>query len=159
MITTASRTGLRASLTSCESQFIDLPDTIQSGEIFDGVLHRLLVGFATFMTARRPLADGGREVPAYTSSIEAAAQLLETRLGRAEWALIREAESDLVTLRGPDGLAISLRAGRGQGALALSLAVLASARSARSELEILDMIEEIAEIVSEPDRCRQLQRI
>ena len=117
-----------------------LPESILPDRDLDGVLHRLLVGHATFMAQRPPIVDGGLLVMPYTSSIEAAARLFDARLAPEEWGMHRTGVSDIVWMPRLGQRALGISTGRGLGAMALSMLTLARIRDIHQSGDIGPMI-------------------
>ncbi len=136
-----------------------IPDDLEADLALDGVLHRLLVGPATFLPNRPAIADGGMQVPPYTASIEAAARLFDARMSPAEWFLHRAWDRDSVCVSGDNGLDIGATGARGQGALALSLLTLAAVRELRAGEEWDAMIVELRELAADTEARRTVARI
>lgn len=136
-----------------------LPESVTPGWNIDGVLHRLLVGPATFIAKRPPIIDGGRVVMPYTNNLEAAAALFDTRLSPSEWVLFRGWDHDHIRILTEGVDVATLRTPRGRAAAGLSLLVLAVLRNIKTQEDWETMIEEIVALSEDTETRRNISRM
>lgn len=134
-------------------------DYLEPCRNLDGVLHRMLIGPATFVTLRPPIMDGGQNVPSYTASLEAAATLFDCRLAPGEWSLQRTWEFDEIRLTPFSGTALAARCPRGKAAVILSFMVLAAALNIRTETEWAEMALRIRALAEDTEARRRIEKV
>ena len=142
-------------------EYIDMtfPADAQPSRELDGVLHRLLVGPATFLPRRPPIVDGGGVVMPYTANLEAAATLFDGKLPPAQWRMLRAWDHDEVEIGLTDQTCIRMRCPRGHAALALCLLILAAMRIAQGLEDWDAFLADLFETARDVEKRRHVQKI
>lgn len=138
---------------------VTLPFDACASSATDAVLHRLLIGPATPVPGRPAIADGGRLVPSYTASLEAAAALFDARFPGAAWQLHRASDQDALQVHAADHPALAATVRRGQGALALSLLILAVVQRIGTPAAWDGLVADVTALAADTEALRQIERL